>query len=661
MDLTERAALSSTREAFCCLTDCYQCLLRGSRPNMSGAEVARLLFSGVCGRVTGGDIQDSAESAWQLTGFSLSLLRKICCRLSVQSLDGDGRVSWVDILGLLFEHMDLMPQLVHHFHAEDQVISHLAAKTASVCVFYLLSRSGTVCPVWQKKCRQAFSSSPPGPELDACLWSLTEVLKKLLKHSHQVLLGELVATFDCSLTALCSKFLPEQRTEVTFSSCWGTTFCLLLDLLEVLTTSGLICDSGVCLRSQRIPGIHSAALLMTVSCCSEYFVKKRTVLLLKRFLLQKLGDDWSLEGVLSTVGEHKDFSADRSVLAQSILKAVADNWLLSVQVEHAVFFGGVLHSQATEGLKPDGMMLRAVSLVLLKSIELHFQTAAPGVDSTTEVNSYLHHLWTFLKQCNASQIEVTHSCSWISLLFGEQDDDLMEAASAFLSIFLSYRRCSGLDDYSVLEAACASGCNPHCHFVLLLQSLSFDHSILLDFLISSETCFLEYFVRYLKYLRGDWQGFTAASGHRKVSLADSHGSELGEGLQPKGSVSPLEGSSLDVGLRLVEYDNSDESSEESPDGHKESKSPTALMTDSSSKMKTKHSSSMIQSEQGCPTEAAPLEQETCDTLEKTVSCLSELREVVTRLQTKKLFPYNPSSLLKLLAQVETCQRSSLSV
>ncbi|MEQ2210111.1 hypothetical protein XENOCAPTIV_008560 [Xenoophorus captivus] len=368
---------------------------------MSGAEVARLLFSGVCGRVTGGDTQDSAESAWQLTGFSLSLLRKICCRLSVHSLDGDGRVSWVDILGLLFEHMDLMPQLVS--------------------------------------------------------------------------------------------------------------------------------TGGVCLRSQRIPGIHSAALLMTVSCCSEYFVKKRTLLFLKRFLLQKLGDDWSLEGVLST--------------------------------------------------------------------EQYF----PGIKV----------VW--------------------------------------------------LNDYSVLEAACASGCNPHCHFVLLLQSLSFDHSILLDFLISSETCFLEYFVRYLKYLRGDWQGFTAASGHRKVPLADSHGSELGEGLQPKSSVSPLEGSSLDVGLRLVEYDNSDESSEESPNGHKESKSPTALMTDSSSKMKTKHSSSMIQSEQGCPTEAAPLEQETCDTLEKTVSCLSELREVVTRLQTKKLFPYNPSSLLKLLAQVETCQRSSLSV
>lgn len=214
----------------------------------------------------------------------------------------------------------------------------------------------------------------------------------------------------------------------------------------------------------------------------------------------------------------------------------------------------------------------------------------------------------------------------------------------------------------MLEAACASGCNPHCHFVLLLQSLSFDHSILLDFLISSETCFLEYFVRYLKYLRGDWRGFAAACGHRNVKrLADAHGCERGEGLQPGGSVPPLEGSSSGSGLRLVEYDSSDESSEETPDGNKQSETTAALTTDRSSKLKTKPSLSMIQSEKACPTAAAVLEEETCDVLDRVVSCLSELRQVVTRLQTKQLFPYNPSSLLKLLAQVENCyQRSPLS-
>ncbi|XP_007568290.1 protein Lines homolog 1 [Poecilia formosa] len=649
MDLPESPGPSSIRE----LSHCYRALLGGICPKLSGGEVARLLFSGVCGQVPERDTQEGAETAWELIAFSLTLLRKICCGLSAQSLDGAVRGPWRDILSLLFDPMDLMSQLVLHFQSEDQVISHLAAKSASVCVLYLISTSGTVNPVWQKQCVQAFSSSPPGPELDACLWSLTEVVKKLLKQSHQVLLAEVVAAFDCSLTALCSKLLPEERTEVDFSGSWRTTFCLLLDLLEVLTASGFICGAGLNLRSQRIPAVQSAALLMTVSCCSDYFVKKRILLLLKRVLLQKLGEDWSLEGVALYVREHKDLRADRCVLAQCVLQAVAADWLQSLQVERAVFFGG----REKEGLKPDGSMLRAVSLVLLKSVELHLQTAAAaGVDRTSEADSYLQSLWSWLRRLDVSQTEVSHSCSWISLLFGEQDDDLMEAASASLPIFLSYRRCSGWDGYSVLEAACASGCNPHCHFVLLLQSLSFDHSILLDFLISSETCFLEYFVRYLKYLREDWQGFAAACSHRNVKrLADAHGSE------PGGSVPPLEGSSSGIGLRLVEYDSSDESNEETSDGHKQSQTTVALMTDRSSKLKTKPSLSVIQSEKVCPTAAAVLEEETLNVLDRAVFCLSELRQVVTRLQTKQLFPYNPSSLLKLLTQVENCyQRSPLS-
>ncbi|XP_005802734.1 protein Lines homolog 1 [Xiphophorus maculatus] len=655
MDVPQSPGPSSIRE----LSHCYRALLGGACPKLSGAEVARLLFSGVCGQVPERDTQEGAEAAWELIVFSLTLLRKICCGVSAHSLHGAVRGPWRDILSLLFDRMDLMSQLVLHFQSEDQVISHLAAKSASVCVLYLISTSGAVSPVWQKQCVQAFSSSPPGPELDACLWSLTEVIKKLLKQSNQVLLAEVLAAFDCSLTALCSKLLPEERTEVGFGGSWRTTFCLLLDLLEVLTASGLVCGAGLSLRSQRIPAVQSAALLLTVSCCSDYFVKKRILLLLKRVLLQKLGEDWSLEGAALSVREHRDLRADRCVLTQCVLQAVAADWLQSLQVERAVFFGG----REKEGLKPDGTMLRAVSLVLLKSIELHLQTAAAaGVDRTSEVDSYLQSLWSWLRRLDVSQTEVSHSCSWISLLFGEQDDDLMEASSASLSIFLSYRRCSGWDSYSVLEGACASGCNPHCHFVLLLQSLSFDHSILLDFLISSETCFLEYFVRYLKYLRGDWRGFAAACGHRNVKgLADAHGCERGEGLQPGGSVPPLEGSSSGSGLRLVEYDSSDESSEETPDGNKQSETTAALTTDRSSKLKTKPSLSMIQSEKVCPTAAAVLEEETCDVLDRVVSCLSELRQVVMRLQTKQLFPYNPSSLLKLLAQVENCyQRSPLS-
>ncbi len=62
-----------------------------------------------------------------------------------------------------------------------------------------------------------------------------------------------------------------------------------------------------------------------------------------------------------------------------------------------------------------------------------------GVKSATEVYGYLHSLWGFLRRYSVQLMEVTHLCCWVSLLFGEQDDDMMEAAKALLSIFLNSR------------------------------------------------------------------------------------------------------------------------------------------------------------------------------------------------------------------------------
>lgn len=267
------------------------------------------------------------------------------------------------------------------------------------------------------------------------------------------------------------------------------------------------------------------------------------------------------------------------------------------------------------------------------------------------------------------------------------------------------RLCSGLNDSSMLDTACASGCNPHCHFLLLLQSISFDHSILLDFLISTETCFLEYFVRYLKYLRADRQGFTAACG--RIGTSDCHRSleksptascggdmsalthkpepdqaGFSSCVQPTGVVSPVEMIGLTTGLRLVEYsdesdpENMDSQDETGPSGcdssrfsgapapirqkQYESSRSTGSLSQHNSTVERRPDGSLLQaSEQTSCSNMAPLPgQVTCDTSARAVLCLSELRDVVTRLQTKKLFPYNPSSLLQLLARVLDCSQQS---
>ncbi|XP_037338666.2 protein Lines homolog 1 isoform X2 [Pungitius pungitius] len=691
------------------LTDAYRSLLMGSCPSQSAEDVALLISSAVRGLVPHHRARAPAgicNDSWvDVSCLSLTLLVRITSNLTSRSLSP--AVTWYceDILALSFQRLALMSRLIDQFQNDDRVVSHLAAKAVSACVFHQLHQSGIFSPVWLQKCVQVFSCSSHGPDLDSCLWSLTEVLKRLLKGPHQDLLGELLAALDASLSALCSKFLPEERTAGAQCLMDATsTAGLLLDLLEVLTASSLIGGADLCLKSQRITIIHSSALLTTVSCSPQYFVKKRALLLLKRAVLQKAGEDWASAGLLSTALRYNNFHSDMNMLAHSVLTAVAAGWLQSVQVKSASYFGGTKVIRGEEGHKPDCVVLRAVSLLLLKSMELHIQTArATGVDSALEVYGYLQSLWGFLRRCSVQLTEVTHPCCWFSLLFGDQDDDMMEAAKALFSIFLHHRRCSGLDDLALLEAACAHGSNPHCHFLLLLQTISFDHSILLDFLISTETCFLEYFVRYLKYLRGDWQGFVAACGRiswhssplpLQHSLTESGGGDMvkvtckgrSDQVVVSACVQPTTGGILQVGtINLVGYDSSDQSDPENMEVSEEEAGPSVCESNKCRAMDVKpkisgppvpmrqkqygsavckpnsplqrrpEGPSVLQIEQPspCPTMSGQLG---CETSARAVLCMSQLREVVTRLHSKKLFPYNPCSLLKLLAQVDNCSQ-----
>ncbi|KAM6942766.1 protein Lines homolog 1 [Xenentodon cancila] len=651
------------------LARAYACFKDGSVPTQSSVHVASAVFSCVSGQVPLGD-------TWELTCLSLSLVKNISCGLLSHRVSADALLSWTETLRLLLEDMDLMSPLVALFQAEDPIISHLAAKTASECVFFDLVKCGKLSPAWQQRCVQAFHASPPAAELDACLWTVTAIFKKLLKGGHQEFLGRLLAAFDCSVRTLFERFLPENTEELMrrWKRCWGTTFCLLLDLLEVLTASSLMCGGETGLTSHTISQKHWSALLTAVSCSSTYFVKKRTLLLLKRALCQRAGEDWSLERAPSRL------DLDMSEPARCVLTAVDHSWLQRVPVGAAAFFGGSREPRGDVGWRADDVMLRAVSLLLLKSIELHVQTEEAAW-------RYLQCLWEFLRQRSPVLTNVTHRCSWISLLFADQDDDLMDAARTSLSIFLRLRRRSDPDSPGVLEAACASGCSPHCHFLLLLQSVSFDHSILLDFLISSETCFLEYLVHYLKYLKEDWQGFTAACGGSAVgsprlqqsipaSRVPSHTDEpdavsLGSSGQSVRCEPLVGGSGWPAGLRLVAYDSSDQSEDSEPESsldvkqeaegalppiRPEPSSPPASLADANSTRERTPESSPLPSTSTHEPVAAVSRQETCDALDRAVLCLSELRELLTRLQMKKLFPYNPSSLLKLLERVENCYR-----
>ncbi|XP_071478999.1 uncharacterized protein [Diadema antillarum] len=130
--------------------------------------------------------------------------------------------------------------------------------------------------------------------------------------------------------------------------------------------------------------------------------------------------------------------------------------------------------------------------------------------------------------------------NWIFLLFGDQDDALIATMHSLLKIHCHQMKVIQAKATQVCDAQhhprnhghgrqnteyTVVGCgddksmlHPHAIFLSFLGHITHDHSILLDLCISTETEFLEYFVRFLRYVSSDWQGFKAFhSRRRKIS------------------------------------------------------------------------------------------------------------------------------------------------
>lgn len=298
-----------------------------------------------------------------------------------------------------------------------------------------------------------------------------------------------------------------------------------------------------------------------------------------------------------------------------------------------------------------------------------------GALHALDVQPCVMELLAFLQQQVLQVKAITHLCSWILVVFVDQDDDLIESVKVLITLYLHQRRwdtscggewCLGVWFSLVWSwlflffslsfsgpAACEWGCNPHCHFILLLRSLSFDHTVLLDFLISNETCFLEYCVLYLKHLRNNWQDFCNAccriedSETETHSISHPHFPEVSATLQPHEDLQ-----SKVSGFRpsLVDYEISEDSEDED-------RSVSNLQMSRNAKEPVAEINIKKVGEQTASGSADTVETISPTSPEglsgKVVLCLTELRTVISRLHSRGLFPYNPSSLLKLLLAIET--------
>ncbi|XP_063304897.1 protein Lines homolog 1 [Pelobates fuscus] len=647
-------------------------------------------------------IKDS--SPWcqrDVTLLQLSLIQMLVLKAGNSDTEPGVRCQYTHLVELL-QQADVASAIIKLSDTPEKVLSYLSSKCLSCLVLYHLKCQNEVNIPWLQFCLKTLREYPECHTVLPCLMSMIGVFKGILKDENYQQADNLMkrlGPFHPLFETFCTSVLSVRQCQPLILESPSIYSCLL-DLLEILTAVRIVfkLPSPLC---QQVFSLSLPQALSVVSSSLPYFVKKQVILVLKKCLLHKAGEDFLLSTHLSSPMSDPLSEQDMTILAEALLSAVSEGWLLQVPVtDKPSSFGGAI--EATKP-SPDLVILGAVSLSVLKSLEVKVHTTFSSTD-TDSLQTIMGHLLVFLKP-HLGSIHLTHPCEWVSLTFIEQDDDLLEVAKCLLNMYI-YCHSNLLPVTKCLEdkigiwdsASHQMGCNPHCIFLLLLKNVAFDDSVLLDFLISSETCFLEYFVRYLKFLREDWHQFCLTcsffdkatpniaaslnndyvsvqsevvgnySSHANVqsSILKTTSSQVsmsaGNGIH-SATCSSIEWdyySSLNALQRLVAYDSSEGSDTESLEKEQASLREQVQDDDRSD---TDKQDMGLEPMATCPDinhtpMAMDHTHQMLGTKYKFVRCLGELQDAIHRMQRKRLFPYNPSALLKLLTQISDLNRDA---
>ncbi|XP_010214073.1 PREDICTED: protein Lines homolog [Tinamus guttatus] len=627
--------------------------------------------------------------------LQLTLMQMMVAKVQSQEIESNTRQKYCNILVHLLKEAKIDSKLIWLLNSSDQLLSHMASKSLASLVYFQLKEENALNVTWLTFSLKILSEFPVNPHAAKCMWTLTAIIRDILKDKvlpKAGVLKKLLTPLDAVLEGFYNSILCHHFDSHHYTSAYSeaaNNLISFIDLLEALLASRI--ELEVPLRCQRVLFLKVSYVLNCISSSVHYLFKKKFIMLLKKCILYKSRED-SVSGSVSL--QKPCLSEDVLALSNGVLQGVSLTWLNQIPLgEKTSYFGG-----------------------------REFQSSM----------SQLLTFWRGHLTSSSHSHPVVHHCEWLSLIFIEQDDDMWEAAKALLLIYLKFHRLQhdAADSLSLKEEETwnflthESGCNPHCIFLFFLKSIAFDSTVLLDFLISSETCFLEYLVRYLKLLREDWHHFVNVCNHfdmkhgtfqsvssdkpphhgkqnyvtemclqnaccepdpQTVSLASSHlvfATEQGDNEVVESNQSqplPFTDSPALLGSlqSLVNYDSS-EDSEQEPVG-KESVVKTKQMPlnyEGKAKIREPVCSCIDDKQNALKSQVLPLKQKGSNTssflactvpsdnilplrimLCKSTACLEELQIAISRLQRRNLFPYNPSALLKLLGYIEKISKN----
>uniref|UniRef100_A0A9L0SKN4 Lines homolog 1 n=1 Tax=Equus caballus TaxID=9796 RepID=A0A9L0SKN4_HORSE len=405
-------------------------------------------------------------SAREIMLLQLTVIRVMVTRILSVKTEFHARENYREIIKILLKSSDIDSKLTCMFQNSDKLLSHMAAKCLALLLYFQLREKVTLSNSWISFCQKNLSEYSESDKVVYCLWTLTAIIKEIFKDT-------------------CSQKTASRIHLKLHFTC------------------------------QRILFLKPSYVLDVITWPVQAFVKRKFIVFIKKCLLRKVGEDLCQEWVPASVLPDHHLHVDLLALADAVLQAVDLGLLrtLSVHGKPSCFGGDEVQPGSERVPGPDHVILRAASLLIIKSLEIKFQNCASANEMKVDLQRFMSELLTFLKPHLKPSLQSHSQCEWLSRVFIEQDDDMLEAAKASLGIYLKLTREHEATESLTQEKEMwnhhthENGYNPHCIFLFLLKNIGFDSTVLLDFLISSETCFLEYFVRYLKLLQKDWDNF----------------------------------------------------------------------------------------------------------------------------------------------------------
>ncbi|XP_064578095.1 protein Lines homolog 1 isoform X1 [Zonotrichia leucophrys gambelii] len=666
----------------------------------------------------------------EVTLLQLTLIKMMVAKAESQEIELHTRQKYCEIFVLLLKEAKIDSKLIHLLGSDDRLLSHMASQSLASLVYFQLKEEGAVNVPWLSFSLAALPGFPGGAGVPGCLWALAAILKETRKDAPAARAGalkKLLAPLDAVLEGFYNAILLHHFDSHHYTSPYSeatNNLISFIDLLEALLVSRV--ELEIPFRCQRILFLKVSYVLNVISSSIPYVIKKKFILLLKKCVLCKSRED-AKGGSLFL--QSPSWCEDMLALSNVVLQVVNLTWLNQIPLSgKSSYFGSseTVPGHDSQGAS-DQTALRALSLVVLKALEFKIHNSATEAEIKGDFESSMCQVLMFWRS-HGKPSPAGHHCEWLSLVFMEQDDDMWEAAKALLLIYLKldrFRRgvadnLSPKEEESWQFLVHAGGYNPHCIFLFFLEKIAFDSTVLLDFLISSETCFLEYLVRYLKLLGKEWPRFVEVCNHFDARHSALHAvcsvrqsCVAGPSLQsavcaaePRSamawaphdcpvftarqgdngaaewsrsdSLTGTDSASLLAPLQsLVNYDSSEDSEVES-DGKECLVNTKQLPSNNEGEVRRRQAGCSCRDDdrnsrtsevsppklKGSPASSCWTRMASPDNiaplrvmLYKSTKCLEELQEAISRLQRRNLFPYNPSALLKLLSQVEKMNKS----